>query len=168
MPTFVEGEPVEPVTIPVEALQALVLAELSTAGNAVVWVDPEGAEVVVLPGEARVAVLAGAVAVGIPVRCDDAPPGDLTAVLQVEDPRLTVPVVLAEQRPLGDAALAARWGEAVTAAALAAFLTALHRVCAAAGADPAGNPLVPAAVWVRDGTVAVRPRAPFASEAGRV
>jgi hypothetical protein len=81
-------------------------------------------------------------------------------------PDRAVPLVLAETRPLGDVALSARWGPAVTAAALTAFLAVLRQVCAAAGADPSGTPLVPAAVWVRDGAVVVRPRAPFASEAG--
>jgi hypothetical protein len=156
----------EPLSIEPEQLR-LLLADALTAktGSVVVWVDRDGSELLAALSDVQVAVLDGVVAIGLPVRCDQAGVGDLTTVVTVGmEAGQPAPLLLVEQQSRNDGALAARWGAAAAAAVVDGLSGVLRRVAAAAGTDAAGHPMRPTAVWAIDGRLLMASRAPFPAE----
>ncbi len=146
------------------ALAADVPAVDGTAPMQVVWYDGDS-EVLVHLDRTRVVVQPGLVLVAMTLESAQTGAGELLVPFAVGAPGSPAGmVVVTEPRPRGPAALADRWGEAVTAAAYRALLDVSHAVSLLTGVDEAGARLIPGALLVDSATVQVVPQARHASD----
>jgi hypothetical protein len=131
----------------------------------VVWRDGES-EVILHRELTRVKLLPdGIMLVGITLSCAETGMQELTVPFAFgSGRRLAGMLATTERKPRGHAVLVDRWGEPVVATAWGGVLKLAARYAASAGEDPAGSPLVPAAVVVDPPRLSVVPRARFAHE----
>jgi hypothetical protein len=102
----------------------------------------------------------GLLGVGVPVECDQSGPVTLTVPFAVGTDKDTRGLLMSTfDRVDGPDAVVGSWSEAVTAFAWESVLTLAQRLCAAAGKDASGRPLVPVAVGALRGSFLVRPMA---------
>jgi hypothetical protein len=144
------------------ALYRLVARQLSglgpqSAGQAgvVVWTQGDD-ELAVLVDEVSVTTAQGAVAVDIPVRCDQAGAATVTVRFATgSDARPAGFVASTDARPLGPAAVVDVWGEALTAFAWHLVLTTSTKLADASGRDADGAGLIPVGVRADDAGLVV-------------
>jgi hypothetical protein len=141
-------------------LVARQVAGLSTerAGDAgaVVWVQGDN-ELLVLVDRIAVAAVEGAMAVDIPVRCDEV--GQATVRVRFalgSDARPAGLIAATDDRPFGPPEVIDVWGEALTAFAWQIVLTTTTRLADASGRDADGAGLIPVALRAVDGGIAVQ------------
>lgn len=118
-------------------------------------------ELLIRTGGLTLACGSGLVTIGVPVSCDQLP----------QDAPVTVPFAVGTEakpagllmttvdRPDGPAVVVDGWGSTVTAFAWQALLQLAVSLCAAAGKDWAGDPLVPGYLGAADGFLVVAPMA---------
>jgi hypothetical protein len=146
------------------ALAAVVPAIDGTPPTEVVWYDADS-EVLVHLDRTRVVVQPGLVLVAMTLESTQTGSGELLVPFAVGAPGTPAGMVaVTEPRPRGPAALADRWGDAVTAAAYRALLDVSHAVSLLTGVDEAGARLIPGALLVDSATVQVVPQARHASD----
>jgi hypothetical protein len=126
------------------------------------WVDGDR-ELYVAVDQVDVELAPGAVAVTIPVRCDQtgATEVDVSFAVGLPDRPLGL-VVATEDRPRGPAAIIDVWGEALVARAWQCLLDVAAGVSAASGSDSAGTPLIGSALHSDGKTLSITPQARFA------
>lgn len=131
----------------------------------VTWVDGDR-ELYVAVEQVDVRLAPGAVAVTIPVRCDQtgATEVDISFAVGLPDRPLGL-VVATEDRPRGPAAVVDVWGDALIALAWQCLLDVASGVSAASGSDSAGTPLIASALHSDGKTLSVTPQARFAFDA---
>jgi hypothetical protein len=131
----------------------------------VTWVDGDR-ELYVAVEQVDVKLAAGAVAVTIPVRCDQtgATEVDVTFAIGLPDRPLGL-VVATEDRPRGPAAVVDVWSNALIALAWQCLLDVASGVSAASGSDTAGTPLIASALQSDGKSLSVTPQARFAFDA---
>jgi hypothetical protein len=148
---------------PGKTLYRLVARQISglptqaAAGEAgvVVWTQGDD-ELAVLVNEVVVTTAQGAIAIDIPVRCDQVG----TATVRVRfatgsDARPAGFVAATDERPLGPAAVVDVWGEALTAFAWHIMLTTTAKLADASGRDADGAGLIPVGVRAAEAGVVV-------------
>ncbi len=141
------------------ALAADIATVDGTAPTQVVWYDGDS-EVLVHLDRTRVVVQPGLVLIAMTLESAQTGAGELLVPFAVGSPGSPAGmVVVTEPRPRGPAALADRWGGAVTAAAYRALLDVSHAVSLLTGVDEAGARLIPGALLVDATTVQVVPQA---------
>jgi hypothetical protein len=165
--TLVEGAAGEWVRVPAGDAQRLLrdtarrVADLPKGANqSVVWVAG-ASELLVHTDGITVAANVGLVTLAIPVECD-----------QLDKPAVvTVPLALGSEKdprglfmstfdtPGGPAVVTGAWGGPLTAFAWESLLTLAQQLCAAAGNDPRGRPLVPASIAAGTDLLLVMPMA---------
>jgi hypothetical protein len=130
----------------------------------VVWVLG-ASELIVHTAGMGLSCLTGQVTVSVPVACDQMPDGTNVqvpfAVGTEEAPSGLVMSTLA--RPAGPAAVVDAWAGSLVAFAWEALLHLAQQLCAAAGHDGAGQPLVPAYIGAARGVLLVQPMARHAT-----
>jgi hypothetical protein len=126
----------------------------------VVWVLGAG-ELIVHTAGMGLSCLTGQVTITVPVGCDQVPDGAQVqvpfAVGTEEAPSGLVMSTLA--RPAGPAVVVDAWSGSLVAFAWEALLHLAEQLCAAAGRDGAGRPLVPAYIGAARGVLLVQPMA---------
>ena len=108
----------------------------------------------------------GAIAVTIPVRCDQtgATEVDVSFAIGLPDRPLGL-VAATEDRPRGPDAVVNVWGDALIALAWQCLLDVASGVSAASGSDTAGMPLIASSLHSDGKTLSVTPQARFAFDA---
>ena len=163
------GTPAEPVEITAEEVRRLVpLAALSAAGVGRDDAD-RGADVIWREGDRELRVRAakvgaafapGAIAIAIPVFCDQTGDAEVHVSFAVGGPERPAGLLAAtETRPRGPAVIIDAWGDSLVAFAWHALLELVGGVAGEAGRDVDGARLVPASLQARGDTLAVRPMA---------
>jgi hypothetical protein len=112
----------------------------------VVWTQGDD-ELVVTVGAVTVTTAAGAVAVDIPVRCDQV--GSVSVRVRFalgSNERPAGLIAATDQRPFGPPEIVDVWGEALTAFAWQLVLTTATHVADATGRDADGSGLIPVAL----------------------
>jgi hypothetical protein len=166
-----------PVTVPAAAVTGLAVAALGARCTApgqppparVIWQDGDG-EVLVHLDKTQTVLFPGLVLIALTLEADETGPGQLVAPFAVGSPDSPAGLVaVTEARPRGPAALADRWGEAVTAAAWLALLDVAHAMALRSGTDTAGARLIPGAISCDGSVLTVTPQArhPADQVAGR-
>jgi hypothetical protein len=132
----------------------------------VTWVDGDR-ELYVAVEQVDVRLAPGAVAVTIPVRCDQtgATEVDISFAIGLPDRPLGL-VAATEDRPRGPTAVVDVWGDALIALAWQCLLDVASGISAASGSDVAGTPLIASALHSDGKTLSVTPQARFAFDAG--
>jgi hypothetical protein len=162
--------PVSSTDLPALARAALRAASglppASAAGEApvtgVTWVDGDR-ELYVAIDQVDVKLAPGAVAVTIPVRCDQTGETSVDVSFAVGLPDRPLGLVVAtEERPRGPAVVVDVWGEALIALAWQCLLDVVSGVSAASGSDSAGTPLIASALHSDGKTLSITPQARFA------
>jgi hypothetical protein len=137
------------------ARQVSGLAE-SDRSAVVVWTQGDD-ELAVLVDEVSVTTAPGALAVEIPVRCDEVGATKVRVRFALgSDERPAGLVAATDDRPFGPPEVVDVWGEALTAFAWQIVLTTATKVADASGRDADGAGLVPAAVRATEGGIAVQ------------
>lgn len=128
----------------------------------VTWVDGDR-ELYVAIDQVDVKLAPGAVAVTIPVRCDQTgeTSADVSFAVGLPDRPLGL-VVATEDRPRGPAAVVDVWGDALIALAWQCLLDVAAGISAASGSDSAGAPLIASALHSDGKTLSITPQARFA------
>lgn len=128
----------------------------------VTWVDGDR-ELYVGVNQVDVKIAPGAVAVTIPVLCDQtgATMVDVSFAVGLPDRPLGL-VVATEDRPRGPDAVVDVWGDALIALAWQCLLDVAAGVSAASGSDSAGTPLIASALHSDGKTLSITPQARFA------
>jgi hypothetical protein len=175
-PGLVPPDPLDPGQVaPEVTLDGPVVAELFTTaalfaaglldaggrprGVAVVWSDGDS-ELVVVVAEVRVRLVHGALAVTIPVRCEEIGAADMHVTFAVGSPERPAGLLVAtEVRPRGPRLIVDRWGQALIAFAWKLVLDVAAHVAFAAGGDKDGERLVPAVLTTDGKGFTVRPQA---------
>jgi hypothetical protein len=124
-------------------------------GAVVVWTQGDD-ELAVLVGEVTVTTAPGAVAVDIPVRCDQV--GTATTRVRFATGSNARPagfVAATDERPLGPAPVIDVWGEALTAFAWHIVLTTSAKLADASGRDVDGAGLIPLGVLADEGGLVI-------------
>lgn len=139
-----------------EAAGVAVPADVERLPAAVLWQEGPDALLVEV-GAIEVRVGDGVIAVAIPVRCDQLPRGrDLVQVdLVFGTPARPAGLLAAATEPRGPRVVVRRWSDALTALAWQAVLDTIGGVAAAAGVDRDGTALIPAALTVGPGGLAI-------------
>ena len=128
----------------------------------VTWVDGDR-ELYVAVDQVDVKLAPGAVAVTIPVRCDQTGETSVDVSFAVGLPDRPLGLVVAtEDRPRGPAVVVDVWGEALIALAWQCLLDVASGVSAASGSDSAGTPLIASALHSDGKTLSITPQARFA------
>jgi hypothetical protein len=120
-----------------------------------VWTQGDD-ELAVLVDEVGVTTAQGAVAVDIPVRCDEA--GRTTVRVRFalgSDARPAGLLAATDERPFGPPEIVDVWGEALTAFAWQIVLTTAVKLADSTGRDVDGPGLIPAALRATDTGIAV-------------
>lgn len=146
------GERLDPVPIHREVLdgltgsaarRALGRAAKKARTTEVVWRDGPD-ELVVDPGRVTVLTKTGAVAITIPVRCDQTGDDRVEVVFAVGSPGRPAGMFAAtDGRPRGPTVVVERWADALTALAWSTLLELAESVAAALGRDERGDLLIP-------------------------
>jgi len=164
------GKAGDPVTVRRDVVERLVtVAAIGAAGidgpdgeptaPGVVWVDGDSELFVRVP-EVRTAMGKGAIAVTIPVSCDEIGDTDVHVTFAVGTPERPLGMVAAaEERPRGPRAVVDVWGAALTAFAWQVVLDVAAGTAAHAGDDQDGAFLLPAAIASSGTTMIVLPQA---------
>jgi hypothetical protein len=135
--------------------QLLGLTGDGAADATVVWERGDN-ELAVLVDEIAVTSAPGALAVDIPVRCDQVGQAEVRVRFAVgSDERPAGLVAATDARPFGPAEVIDVWGEELTAFAWQIVLTATTKLADATGRDADGAGLIPAALQATEGGVAV-------------
>jgi len=125
-----------------------------------VWV--QGAdELLVHLDRVELACDEGLVTVGVQVGCDQLPDdGRVTVPLAVGTAQLPTGLVMSTlSRPAGPAVVVDAWSEPIVAFAWEALVHLARTLCAAAGSDAGGRPLVPASIAAEPRVLLVQPAA---------
>jgi hypothetical protein len=118
------------------------------AGADVVWTEAD-AELLVHAGRARLVLLDGQALAGLPVFTEQTGEVEVAVPFATGTPRAALGLVIAtEPVPRGPAALVARFGDALVAAAWDALLAVMRELAAASGVDARQEPLQPASLAV--------------------
>jgi hypothetical protein len=169
-PPLPPGETGEPVTVDGRLVQTLALtAAIGAAGidgpdgeptaPGVVWVDGEN-ELFVAVTKVQVLLAPGAIAVTLPVSCDQVGQVDVHVTFAVGSPGRPLGMVAAtEDRPRGPREVVDLWGEALTAFAWQVVLDVSAGTAAHAGQDLDGAFLLPAALAATGDGITVLPQA---------
>jgi hypothetical protein len=169
-PPLPPGETTEPVTVERRLVETLaVTAAIGAAGidgpdgeptaPGVVWVDGEN-ELFVAVTKVQVHLAPGAIAVTLPVSCDQVGEADVHVTFAVGAPGRTLGMVAAtEDRPRGPREVVDLWGEALTAFAWQVVLDVSAGTAAHAGQDRDGAFLLPAALTATGDGITVLPQA---------
>jgi hypothetical protein len=131
----------------------------------VVWVLG-ASELIVHTAGIGLSCLTGQVSITVPVGCDQVPQGAQVeipfAVGTEQAPSGLVMSTLA--RPAGPAVVVDAWAASLVAFAWEALLHLAQQLCAAAGQDGAGRPLVPAFIGAARGVLLIQPMARHRTE----
>jgi hypothetical protein len=169
-PPLPPGKPGEPVTVERQVVERLVfVAALGAAGidgpdgeptaPGVVWVDGDR-ELFVLVTKVQVALSPGAIAVSVPVMCDQIGDAEIHVTFAVGSPDRPLGLVAAtEERPRGPREVVDVWGEALIAFAWQILLDVTAGIAAHAGEDTDGAFLLPAALASTGDGLTVLPQA---------
>ncbi|HEU4426505.1 MAG TPA: hypothetical protein VFR67_28530 [Pilimelia sp.] len=133
----------------------------------VVWVLG-ASELIVHTDRLGLSCLTGQVTITVPVACDQMPDGaEIQVPFAVGTENAPSGLVLATlTRPAGPAVVVDSWAGSLVAFAWEALLHLAQQLCAAAGQDGAGRPLVPAYIGASRNVLLVQPMARHAA-AGR-
>ena len=135
--------------------QVLGLSADGPSDATVVWARGDS-ELAVLVDEIDVTPAPGAIAVDIPVRCDQVGQTNVRVRFAVgSDERPAGLVAATDERPFGPAEVIDVWGEELTAFAWQIVLTAANKLADATGRDIDGSGLIPAALKATEGGLAV-------------
>jgi hypothetical protein len=136
-------------------------ASIPPGGAPVVVFTSAAGELLVHTGDTALACAEGLVTIGVRVSCDQVPNGaTVTVPLAVGTEAKPAGLVMtAPDRPAGPSSIVDGWGTALTAFAWQALLQLAVALCAAAGTDWAGAPLVPGYLSAADGFLIVAPMA---------
>jgi hypothetical protein len=129
--------------------------EQSSQDATVVWAQGDD-ELAVLVDRVSVTTAQGAVAVDVPVRCDQV--GETSVRVRFalgSDARPAGVVAATDQRPFGPPAVVDVWGEAATVFAWQIVLGTAARIADATGRDVDGAGLIPVALRATDAGIAV-------------
>ena len=133
-------------TLVSKELSALVRRALAGDQRRTVWTF-RGNEAAVHLDQIRVATEDGLIFVGITLETDQTGIQELTSVFAVGSKETPAGLLaVAEERPRGDADLAATFAEAVVATSWRGLLLVAAAAAASAGVDSSGDPLVPVAL----------------------
>lgn len=169
-PPLPPGETAEPVTVERSLVETLaVRAAIGAAGidgpdgaptaPGVVWVDGEN-ELFVGVAKVQVRLAPGAIAVTLPVWCDQVGDSEVHVTFAVGTAERPLGMVAAtEDRPRGPREVVDLWGEALTAFAWQIVLDVSGGTAAHAGQDRDGAFLVPAALAATGDGITVLPQA---------
>jgi hypothetical protein len=125
-------------------------------GGSVVWVQGDD-ELLVVVDKVVVTSVEGAMAVDIPVRCDEV--GEATVRVRFalgSDARPAGLLAATDERPFGPPEVVDAWGEALTAFAWQIVLTTATKLADASGRDADGAGLIPIALRAVEGGIAVQ------------
>jgi hypothetical protein len=137
------------------ARQAAGLPAEGTDAGVVVWSRGDD-ELAVLVNEVEVTTAEGAIAVAVPVRCDQVGQATVEVRFAVgSEARPSGMVASAAERPLGPPEVVDVWGEALTAFAWQVVLSTAARLADATGRDADGAGLIPAALQASERGIAV-------------
>ena len=121
----------------------------------VVWARGDD-ELAILVDDVGVTTADGAVAVDVPVRCDEVGQATVRVRLAVgSDARPAGVVAATDERPFGPNEIIDVWGEALTAFAWQIVLTTAAKLADATGRDGDGAGLIPGALLATQGGLAV-------------
>jgi hypothetical protein len=162
----VAGDRLEPVRLNRDAVaqlstgaarRALGAAAKARATTEVVWSNG-GDELAVEPAKIQVVTTAGAIAVTVPVRCDETGPAEVQVTFAVGAPDRPAGLFAAtSDRPRGPAAIVDRWADALIAFAWSAVLELATSVAGTIGRDVHGDRLIPGALFATDDGLEVVP-----------
>ena len=139
------------------ARRALGAAAKARTNTEVVWSDG-GDELAVDPAKIGVATTAGAIAVTVPVRCDETGPVSVEVTFAVGAPGRPAGLFAAtSDRPRGPAVVVDRWADALIAFAWSAVLELVSSVAGTIGRDAHGDRLIPGALVATDDGLEVVP-----------
>ena len=160
------GEVLEPIRITGDvvgtlsanaARRALGAAAAARTNTEVVWSDG-GDELAVDPAQVKVNTTAGAIAVVIPVRCDETGPATVEVAFAVGAPDRPAGLYAAtEERPRGPAVIVDRWADALIAFAWSAVLELAGSLAGTLGRDAHGDKLIAGALVATDDGLEVVP-----------
>jgi hypothetical protein len=160
------GDRLEPVPIRGEAVavltaqaarRALGAAEARRRVTEVIWSDA-GDELAVDPAGVATTTTTGAIALAIPVRCDQTGPAtvEVTFVVGSTDRPAGLHAATPE-RPRGPAVIVDRWADALIAFAWSTLLELAESVTGAMGRDARGDRLIPGALVATDDGLQIVP-----------
>ena len=139
------------------ARRALGAAAKARTNTEVVWSNG-GDELAVDPAKIEVATTAGAIAVTVPVRCDETGPVTFEVTFAVGAPGSPAGLFAAtSDRPRGPAVVVDRWADALIAFAWSAVLELASSVAGTIGRDAHGDRLIPGALVATDDGLEVVP-----------
>jgi hypothetical protein len=126
----------------------------------VVWAHGDS-ELLVHTGEIALACDTGQVTVSLAVSCDQVPePARVDVPFAVGTEEAPSGLVMSTLRqPAGPAVIVDGWAEAIVAFTWEALVHLAQQLCAAAGADAGGLPLVPASIGAAPGVLLLQPMA---------
>jgi hypothetical protein len=131
----------------------------------VTWVDGDR-ELYVAVEQVDVKLAPGAIAVTIPVRCDQAGATEVDVSFAIGLPDRPLGLVAAtEDRPRGPDVVVDVWGDALIALAWQCLLDVASGVSAASGSDTAGTPLIASALHSDGKSLSITPQARFVFDA---
>jgi hypothetical protein len=134
----------------------------------VTWVDGDR-ELYVAVEQVGVKLAPGAIAVTIPVRCDQAGATEVDVSFAIGLPDRPLGLLAAtEDRPRGPDVVVDVWGDALIALAWQCLLDVASGVSAASGSDTAGAPLIASALHSDGKSLSITPQARFAIDASSV
>jgi hypothetical protein len=172
------GQTGQPVTMTPAAVGASALAAAAAAAGitmvngipsapGVLWADGTS-RLFVLLSKLQVRLAAGAIAVSVPVICDEAGGTEVAVSFAVGRPdRPLGMTAAAEGRPRGPRTVVDVWGEAITALAWQVVLDVAAGAAATAGPDASGAPLIPVSITSTSDGLTVLPQARFAFDKAR-
>jgi hypothetical protein len=164
------GDTTPQVSLAPDRLQALVRTALALDDKtpAYVWVDGDS-ELALHADQSRVALVPGAIIVGLAVECDQTGAAEVTVPFAVGAKGVDAGMVMsAPGRPDGPPTVVDRWGAVLLAAAYRAVLDVVTAAAATAGVDRDGQPLIPGAMTTDGKTLAITPQARHAIDRGRL
>jgi hypothetical protein len=164
------GDTTPRVSLTPERLQELMRMALAPDDKkpTYVWVDGDS-ELALHAASTRVALLPGALLVGIRVECDQTGPVEVTVPFAIGQKDVAAGMVMsAPSRADGPATVVDRWGPVLVAAAYRAVLDVVAAGAATAGVDRDGRPLIPGAMTTDGETLSIVPQARHAIDRGRL
>jgi len=164
------GETTPRVSLTADRLQELVRAALALSDDAksYVWVDGDS-ELALHTANARVALVPGAILVGLAVECNQTGPVEVTVPFAIGGKDTTTGMVMsAPSRADGPPTVVDRWGSVLLAAAYRALLDVATAAAATAGVDRDGRALIPGAMSTDGSTLTIVPQARHAIDRGRL
>lgn len=129
------------------------------SGRDVVWASGTS-ELLVHTDGVTIGLGSGLVTIGLAVACDQTGEVQVSVPLAVGTEKELRGLIMSTFRtPDGPSAVIGNWAESLTAFAWECLLELARELSAAAGSDPAGRPLVPAAISAGRGFLLVKPMA---------